>query len=169
MENIILFLDIDGVLATSKEFTCNRKRYHSTYNCYPFNVGCVEVFNSVCEIIKPSIVLSSDWKLYYTKTQMNEIFRWNNINYPIQNYTDDLWNNSSYNDLSFIEECRAKEILKYVEDNNIGDYLVIDDLDLSPFIPEKNFIRTPKIDEGIKQTGILTKIITKHKQLKNEI
>lgn len=164
-----IMLDIDGVLATQNEFFCSRKRYHAVYDVYPFNKGCVEVFNSICEIIKPNIVLSSDWRIYYNIAQMNEIFVWNNIKYPITDYTLNLWNELNTGDLSFIEECRAREILKYVEDNKIGDYyLVLDDLDLSPFIPEKNFIRTPRQNEGIKQSGVLTKTINKYNQLRNE-
>ncbi|MFW6246553.1 MAG: HAD domain-containing protein [bacterium] len=169
MEHITLFLDLDGVLVTQSEFFCNPKRYHPEFNCTPFNKGCVGVFNSICEIIKPNIVLSSDWRIYYTLEQMNKIFIWNNVKYPIIDFTPNLWNDYDDGTFSRIEECRGNEILKYVDEKQIGDnYLVIDDLDLSKFISEDNFIRTPKVKEGIKQTGILTKIVSKYKYLNNQ-
>jgi len=165
MKHITIFLDIDGVLATQKQFFMSRKHHNKQFNCYPFDKGCIEVFNSICDIIKPNIVLSTDWRLEYSLDDMNKIFKWNNITHPIIDFTPDLWK-KDFHDLSQLEECRANEISKYIEEKQIGDnFLVIDDLDMSPYFDELNFIHTPRVTEGIKQTGILTKIVMNYKQL----
>ncbi|MFW6247298.1 MAG: hypothetical protein ACOC22_03965, partial [bacterium] len=64
---------------------------------------------------------------------------------------------TSYQEL---EACRASEILGHVNENDIKKYIAIDDLDLKPWLGD-NFIHTPRVSEGIKQTGILNKIKSK--------
>jgi hypothetical protein len=56
-----------------------------------------------------------------------------------------------------VEACRSAEILKYVNEHQICNYIAVDDLDLSPWIT--NFVRTPRSNEGIKQSGIKDKIL----------
>ena len=50
----IIFLDIDGVLATNKEFATNRTKFREKYLWakelrvpYGWNKGCVDVFNEI--------------------------------------------------------------------------------------------------------------------------
>lgn len=153
-----VMLDLDGVLATTTQYNTNNKKWHPIYDCYRFDKKCVEVFNSIIEKVNPIIILSSDWKHHYTITQMNEIFEWNGINSIISDYTPYLWGLKFFN-LDDLEKCRANEILKFVEKNKIEKWIAIDDLDLSPWIDENHFVRTPRANEGIKQSGVKDKIL----------
>jgi len=57
-----------------------------------------------------------------------------------------------------LEECRAYEILQYVRERELTNWVAVDDLNLSKWIPN-NFVYTPKSNEGIKQSGVKEKII----------
>ena len=153
-----IMLDIDGVLATSNQYYTNPKNWHSEHNCYRFDKKCVGVFNEILEKTNPIIILSSDWKDSYSIEQMNEIFKWNGVNTIITDFTDSSWG-VIFKRLQQLEECRAHEILEYVKKHKIENFLAIDDLDLSPWIPENNFMCTPRANEGIKQSGIKNKIL----------
>jgi len=152
------FLDLDGVLATSHQFNSNRKHWHPQYDCYRFDEKCVKVFNSIIEEVNSIIILSSDWKHHYSIEQMNEIFKWNGLNTFITDITPNLWK-VKFTSLAQLEDCRADEILKYVHEHEIQNWIAIDDLDLSPWISPEHFVRTPKVSEGIKQSGVKDKIL----------
>jgi hypothetical protein len=155
-DSIILFTDIDGVLCVTEQYFTNKDKWNSEYHRYKFDEKCVKVFNQIIEKVKPVIVLSSDWKDSYTIEQLNRIFEINMVNAKIFDITPQLWGIKYFN-LTELEECRANEILKYVEDHNIKKFIAIDDLNLSKWLPN-NFIRTPIANEGIKQSGIKDKI-----------
>lgn len=164
---IYLYLDIDGVLATTHQYYTNRKKWHPKYDCYRFDEKCVKVLNQIIEKYNPIIVLTSDWKLKYTIESLNDIFKMNNVKSTVTDITSDLWN-SKYFSLQELEECRAKEILEYIINHNIKEYVVIDDLNLSRWFPE-NFVHTPRSNEGIKQSGVKDKIFKiLNKYTKNE-
>lgn len=153
-----LFLDIDGVLATANQF--DLKSRHPKYDCYPFDKKCIKVFNEILLTTDSIIVLTSDWKYHYTQEMMNDIFQWNEIIKPISNFTPSLWG-TKFKSASDLEQCRADEILTYLDDRKIREnkWVAIDDLDLSPYLPDENFVQTPRVNEGIKQTGIKEKIL----------
>ena len=152
------FWDIDGVLATTYQFNTNRKKWHPTFDCYRFDEKCVKVFNSIIEIVNPVIILSSDWKIHYSIEQMNEIFKWNAVNATVSDTTGSSWG-VMFTSLQQLEECRAYEIKKYVAEHNITNWIAIDDLDLSKWISSMHFVRTPRANEGIKQSGVKDKIL----------
>lgn len=151
-----IFLDIDGVLATSHQFYTNRKKWPD-YGSYRFDDKCVKVFNDILKITDPIIVLSSDWKLNYTIEAMNNIFEVNKIEGIISDFTPSLWG-TKYLSYSDLDECRAQEILMYVNDHQVSNWVAIDDLKLAPWIPD-NFVHTPRANEGIKQSNVKNKII----------
>lgn len=157
-----IFLDIDGVLATSNQYYTNPKKWHEEYSCYRFDKKCVNVFNSILKKVKDKnkifIILTSDWKTSYSIEAMNRIFKWNELNGAINDYTSTLWG-IQFTRMEQLDECRAKEILLYVRERQIKNWLAIDDLDLSPWIDETHFVRTPRANEGIKQSGIKDKIL----------
>jgi hypothetical protein len=156
-----IFLDIDGVLATSHQYNTNRKKWHEMYDCYRFDEKCVKVFNQILDnISSPIIILSSDWGKKYSIEVMNEIFKWNTVNAVVTDITSDLWG-IKFTSLAQLEDCRADEILKYVHEHQIENYIAIDDLDLSPWISDEHFVRTPRVNEGIKQSGIKDKILSR--------
>jgi histidinol phosphatase-like enzyme len=52
----IIFLDIDGVLATNKEFFRNTSKFWENHPAmaelkvpYPWNEGCVKIFNDILD------------------------------------------------------------------------------------------------------------------------
>lgn len=149
-------IDIDGVLATTAQFYS--KKRHEEWNCYRFDSKCVKVFNSIIEKTNPIIILSSDWKNQYSIETMNNIFEWNGIDVKISDYTPNLWGEEFFK-ASDLEACRASEIQTYVQENKINKWVAIDDLDLSPYLSEENFVHTPRANEGIKQSGVKDKIL----------
>ena len=156
----VLFIDIDGVLALEPQLNSNQKKWNKEYNRYYFDSKCVKILNQIIEITNPIIIISSDWKDDYSIEEMNRIFELNKVNSKVTDYTDTLWG-IKFKDLrTELEVCRATEILDYVNKYNIYQYIAIDDLNLSPWIPN-NFVHTPRISEGIKQCNIKEKIITK--------
>jgi hypothetical protein len=155
--NIKMFLDIDGVLATSKQFGIRGKSdLYLLYKEYPFDETNVEIFNSLVEQFDFDIVLSSDWRLNHPIEEMNHIFQLNGMNKKIFDYTDDLFDGS-----------RTDEIKKYILDNKIEKYIIIDDLPLATRIRniglnEKWFVNT-KISQGLKERNVfesITKILS---------
>jgi hypothetical protein len=109
------------------------------------------------------IILSSDWKIDYNLDMLNRIFEINKVNTKISDITPCLWGVKYFSE-KYLEDCRAEEILKYVEEHQLKKFIVIDDLNLKQWLPN-NFIHTPKSDEGIKQSGIKDKIFKLINQL----
>lgn len=156
-EKLYIFLDIDGVLATTAQFYTNKKKWHPTYDCYRFDEKCVKVYNAIIEKVNPITIISSDWKLHYTIDQLNEIFEWNGVNTKISGITPFSWG-VQFTSLQQLEECRAYEINKYVNENEVSKWVAVDDLGLEKWIPE-NFVRCTRVSEGIKQSGVKDKIL----------
>ena len=156
-----IFLDIDGVLATTPQYYS--KKRHEEYNCYHFDVKCVKVFNEILarvEVlthVEPVIILSSDWKMHFDINALNNIFKWNEVRLPVTDVTEDLWG-VEYRSIDDLEKVRASEIKKYVKDHDLKKWVAIDDLDLSPYLVDDNFVNTPRHMEGIKQSGIKEKM-----------
>ncbi len=154
-----IFLDIDGVLATHKEFMMNRLKLQNKHEIvkrihipYPFNKGCVKVFNEILKETDADIVLSSDWKLHWTLSELDEIFKFNGvIKSPI-----DITEQRPVS-MGNLEKNRVNEIKIYMEKHDVGQYVIIDDLHMDIYLTDR-FIRT-KDTEGIKQLGIKKKMI----------
>lgn len=163
----IIFLDIDGVLATNEEFFRNQKTFRKKHYVaehikipYPFNQGCVRVFNEILLKTNAEIVLSSDWRKHWALKDLDIIFRFNGvIKSPI-----DITDNDPVS-MSWLEKNRTNEIGKYLnEHRDIEKWVVIDDLNMSQFLKLTNdddkFFLTDGF-EGIKKSGLKDKIISK--------
>jgi histidinol phosphatase-like enzyme len=68
-----VFLDLDGVLATNKQYMMNQKKFQDKNPIakklripYPFDPKCVKIFNEILDATEADIVLSSDWKLHFS-------------------------------------------------------------------------------------------------------
>jgi len=160
----IIFLDIDGVLATHKQYMMNRKKFQDKNpNAkelripYPFDPKCVKIFNEILDETGADIVLSSDWKLHYSLEDIDKIFKFNGVNKSPVDTTineDASMGNQTMN--------RAFQIGEYVTRNNITNYVVIDDLNVGKYMvitnEENKFVLTNDF-EGVKQLGIKNKII----------
>ena len=155
-----IFLDIDGVLSLDfdeYEYSNKKKWFPKMVARTPFNKKAVKKFNEICAVVDPVVILSSDWKLHYEIDLMNEFFEWNGITHLITDYTPSSWG-VMFTSFQQLEECRAYEIKQYVREREILNYVAIDDLDLSPCIPN-NFVHTPNSNMGLKQSNAREKII----------
>jgi hypothetical protein len=161
-----IFLDIDGVLATNTQFSMNRAKFwrrnpnmEELNVPYPWDKGAVDVFNEILEATGAEIILSSDWKLYFSLNNLNEIFQFNGVNKSPIGVTSNLFIASGN-----LEMTRAGEIKEYITEHNIENYVVIDDLNVGKYMKltcddDKFFITTNR--DGIKQSGLKEKIINK--------
>jgi hypothetical protein len=162
----IIFLDIDGVLATNNEFMRNRKKFWEKHPAmaelnvpYPWNEEAVQVFNQILDETDAEIVLSSDWKLHWNLDELKSIFTWNKVKkYPI-GVTEDIFIGSGN-----LEMTRAGEIGEYILLHDIKNYVVIDDLNVGKYMQitgdDDKFFMT-RSGEGIKKTGLKDRIIKK--------
>jgi hypothetical protein len=162
----VIFLDIDGVLATHKQYMMNRKKFQDKNSIakelnipYPFDPKCVKVFNQILDATDADIVLSSDWKLHFSLEDIDKIFKFNGVNKsPIDTTVneDASMSNQTMN--------RTFQIGEYVTRNNITNYVVIDDLNVGKYMvitnEEDKFFLTDDF-EGIKKVGLKDKIIKK--------
>lgn len=166
----VIFLDHDGVLATDKEYEKPRHKI-GKQSFYPFNKGCVKILNEILEEVPDvEIIVSSDWKLYWSLEEMHEIYKWNGIikmpiGYTIDSYKHFNVNMLEANRASEITHCMMHNKLKLYDDviqNNkkvkANKYAVIDDMDMSIFFPQ-NFVLCGMPMEGITQTGVKEKIL----------
>ena len=163
----IIFLDIDGVLATHKEFMMNRTKFQTKHPeakeiriPYPFNQGCVKVFNEILDETNAVIVLSSDWRFHWDLNDLDKIFKFNGIKKSPIAITSKIKRKLS----SDLEDDRSFQIKKYVDEILPDSWVAIDDLNLSSL--GDNFIRTKDM-EGLKQTRIKEKIIKKLNDVKD--
>lgn len=163
----VIFLDIDGVLATNKEYATKKHstRYLVEFDVYPYNEKCVEIFNEILEMTDADIILSSDWSMHYTLEQMDAIFKHNGIIKSPYDYVTQLALSMSRSELN-----RGYSIDEYIayHPDEFENYVIIDDLDIRAYesyhdkvlTDYSKFVHCSHGDfEGIKQTGIKEKII----------
>lgn len=155
----IIFLDIDGVLATNKEFGMNRTKFQTKHPeakelhiPYPFNPECVKIFNEILDETNAIIVLSSDWRLHWDLDGLDRIFKFNGVKKSPIALTNKMKRKLS----SELEDDRSFQIKSYVDETLPDTWVAIDDMKLTSL--GDNFVRT-KDSEGLKQTGIKDKII----------
>jgi hypothetical protein len=153
-----LYTDIDYVLSLDSEL--NKK--NTKWGWVPrFNSKAVSVYNDIIQKTDAEIVISSDWKGHWTLKQLQEIFLEfaKIIKAPID-VTGSSWG-VMFKSLQQLEECRAYEILKHVDEHKPEAWVAIDDLNLSPWISDENFVYLPRSNEGIKQSGKADQVIKK--------
>jgi hypothetical protein len=148
-----LFLDIDGVLCTNWSHKSPKKKVGwYDENVYPFDPKCVDVLNWILSTWETKIILSSDWRLYYTLEEICDIFKFNKV---LQNPID--MTGSYYphivNDAVL---ARNGEIFDYMNSRRIlieNNYIILDDMPLHL----KNFVKCIE-NEGLKQCGMKNRI-----------
>lgn len=149
----IIFLDIDGVIATTSCYGVARK---NKWNSYKFDEKCVTVLNFILQETGAEIILSSDWRTHYTLQEMREIFAHNFVMKGPIGFT--LSDNLYKIDL---EGGRTQEIKMWLKHNawkNDIKWVAIDDLDMSEGLGD-NFVLCKNEHEGIKRKGVKEKII----------
>lgn len=139
MRRKIIFIDVDGPLAWGTWYDGKVKINENTMNeftiPYPLVKEDCEALQEICDKTNAELVLSSDWKLHFTLKQMSDVFIENGIYARLIDITTHMnttqmgvWNKLSKPSLEFE---RANQILKWVKDNKISNWICIDDMNLS--------------------------------------
>jgi len=129
-----IFLDIDGVLRTHKS-----DLEWSQQLCIPipsnvhdrrFDKKIVSNINEIVGYTRAKIVVTSTWRVKHSLEELKRIFRDNGISAEIIGKTD-------------IGLTRGEEIEQYISDNEIENYVVIDDQvnDILKSIPKERVIK----------------------------
>jgi hypothetical protein len=187
MENkkSILFLDNDGVICLHNNWGGRQKKWEKFRKLNPditlwdsapvdvrfddFDKKAVKVLNQVLEETGAEIVISSDWKLHATLDELGEYFLSQGISKKPIDMTPNLGDfdptaNGLFMWKGWLEKKRILEIQQYLELNpHVEKWVAVDDLNMSPEFNGgyglDNFVLTPRMTEGIKQSGIKEKII----------
>jgi hypothetical protein len=149
------FLDMDGVMVTERQlFDQMHPEFHLSY----FDPECVQILNEILSNFTDfDLILSSDYRYNYEFDIINKAFKEYGVNGLLSDITPNLWG-VRYKSYQQLEECRAEEILAYVKEHELTNWVAIDDLNLSPWIPD-NFARCTDYTLGIKQSGVKDKIL----------
>lgn len=125
-----------------------------------FDEKSVKVLNRILKETDAEIVVSSDWKNMCTLEEMKDLYKkYGVIKSPID-YTIPLDNDDFklFRIPIGYEEERSLEIKKWLKQNKVDSWVAIDDLNMTDYLT--NFIHAKRRNEGIKQHGIASKIIT---------
>ena len=134
-----------------------------------FDQKAIKVLNEVLEKTGAEIVVSSDWKLHATVEELGEYYESQGI---IKKPIDRTLNLDEFDPDSaglyawkgWRARMRILEIEKYLSDHpEITHWVAVDDINMSIEANQghglKNFVLTPRSNEGIKQSGIKDKLI----------
>lgn len=148
-ENVI-FLDIDGPLATSECYRVTELRHNK--QIYKWNPKCVHVLNEFLVETHAEIVLSSDWRKIFTLEILDDIFQWNSVIKSPLAVTDEYKHRFS----SDLVTDRIHQIGRFLENNPIKKWVAVDDLDLKSHILS-NFVLVDE-ETGLTGEGIIEKL-----------
>lgn len=128
----IIFIDIDGPLAwaTWKDGKVNLNQGSTMFTIpYPWVQEDCQALDKICRETNASLVVSSDWRMHFSFLQLKRIFQYYGVIAPIIDVTthQDLWKKLSRPSLEWE---RASQILKWVKDNKVKNWIAIDDLNL---------------------------------------
>jgi len=181
----VIFLDHDGVICLSTEWGGRFKKQKEwggrklsmttlempvEYRFDNFNEKAIKVLNEILEETGAEIVVSSDWKRWATVEELGEYYESKGIIKKPIAFTDSIlyddYADFPWHRLWDLEQTRSLEIAQYLGQNpHITHWVAIDDLNMSLKQEGdkewglKNFVLTPKNNEGIKQSGIKEKVI----------
>jgi hypothetical protein len=185
----IIFLDNDGVICLSNNWGGRTKKWNKYIKLNPgqnslalapaevrfddFDKKAITILNQILEETGAELVVSSDWKLHATLEELGEYYKSKGIiKKPIaltKRYIGcDRPDEFTWNRGTMYEQQRCIEIRQYLIDHpEITNWVAIDDLQLGEKDSDgrqqiwglSNFVHTPKMNEGIKQSGIKEKIL----------
>lgn len=150
----VIFLDHDGVICLSNcwgsRFKTNDETIDSAFD--RFDRKALKVLNEILDETDAEIVVSSDWRLHATLEQLQELYKVRGIHkVPISTTGDP---DAIFKDL---ERGRIQEIKDWLADHpEVTQWVAVDDLEMFDL---DNFVHTPRMSEGIKQSGVKEKII----------
>ncbi len=148
--NKILFVDIDGPLATTD--CSNHTEFKWNAHVYRMDIRCVKILNEILTETDADMVISSDWRKHFTLKELGEIFEWNGvIKKPI-----DVTIIAPIS-FSSLERNRMNEIAIWLKEHLPDKWVAIDDLNLlSNQVP--NFVLC-NYENGISEAGTKEEII----------
>ena len=182
----VIFLDHDGVICLHDNWGSRLKKQKEwggrklsmglneiplEYRFDNFDKKAIEVLNEILEKTGAEIVVSSDWKRWATVEEMGQYYESQGIiKKPIGITTKSLPQGLDYfHRNTELEETRSYEILEWLKSHpEVTHWVAVDDLNMSERFGEisgnyqwglKNFVHTPKSNEGIKQSGVKEKIL----------
>jgi len=147
----VIFLDIDGPLATDECLLKTEMMFG--VRLYKWNENCCRVLNEIINETGAEIVLSSDWRKYFTMDELDSIFKLNNIVKSPIAVTDQM----KYKFSSRGDEDRIYQIDRFLRNNSIKNWVSVDDLDLKSDIVS-NFVHV-ETGFGLSADGIKEKLI----------
>jgi hypothetical protein len=153
-EKKYLFLDLDSVMITEREFD---SAIQFTYITEPFDPKCVAVLNEIIEAVNPFIILTSDRRLQLQLKEMNEVFKHNGVISPVKDYTPNFWG-TQFTKFQDADMCRGFEILRYTRQYQIENYAVVDDMNLTGWVSD-HFVWCTSSTDGLNQEGVKKKIL----------
>ena len=142
-----------------------------------FNKKAIVTLNEILEETDAEIVVSSDWKRWASVEEMGEYYESQGIKKKPIGFTKKVMDcevpeNFVWSPRWELEQERSLEILQYLKDNpQITHWVAVDDLNMG--IPQdhetwgememdwglSNFVHTPRVREGIKQSNIKEQIL----------
>jgi hypothetical protein len=183
----IIFLDHDGVICLSQQFGGRykkqakaRTKLSQSVMDFPvearfdnFDKKAIKVLNLILEETGAEIVVSSDWKNWANVEEMGEYYEQQGIikkpiDFTPREYT--MPEKQEWHPDWDLEASRTLEIQEWLKDHpEVTHWVAIDDLDMSFKEASnnrsgtgwglKNFVHTPSIMQGIKQSGIKEKVL----------
>jgi hypothetical protein len=147
---IIIFLDIDGVLRTHKsdlEWSLKLGEPIPELCKRNFSKTAVSNLNEITGWSRAKIVVISTWRTLVSFDDLKKIFKDNGVSSEVIGVTP-------------VGLSRGEEIEQYISDNNIVDYVVIDD-NVGDIINIINKERVVKIDSkiGLEDENIIDHVL----------
>lgn len=185
----VIFLDNDGVICLSNNWGGRTRKWNKYIKLNPgqnslalapveirfddFDKKAIKILNEIIEQTGAEIVVSSDWRLHATLEEIGEYYISKGIiKKPIaftKRYIGcdrpDLF---QWRRGTMYEQQRCIEVHQFIIDHpEITNWVCIDDLQLGAkdsygfeqIWGLSNFVHTPRMSEGIKQSGIKDKIL----------
>ena len=185
----VIFLDNDGVICLSNNWGGRTKKWNKYIKLNPgqtslalapveirfddFDKKAIKILNEIIEQTGAEIVVSSDWRLHATLEEIGEYYLSKGIiKKPIaftKRYIGcDRPDQFEWRRGTMYEQQRCIEVHQFIIDHpEITNWVCIDDLQLGAkdsygfeqIWGLSNFVHTPRMSEGIKQSGIKDKIL----------
>lgn len=145
---MIIFLDIDGLLRTHKsDLEWYDKDKIPELHKRKFSQKSVSNLNTILGITRAKIVVISTWRILVSFDDLKKIFKQNGIISEVIGITE-------------IGTNRGEEIEQYISDNNIVDYVVLDD-NVNDILNVIDNLRVIKIDSkiGLEDENIIDLVL----------
>lgn len=143
----VIFLDIDGPIATDDCFFEKKFKIDFVDMPYPWNEEAAKSLAKIINETNCKIVISSDWRLHYNINEMSAMFK----HYGIP-YKDDVIIGMIADDRKFSEShwgARVRQIEQYVATNlkPEDNWIAVDDMLL--WKDNDRFVHISDTDKGI--------------------